>query len=102
ITLKENDIIGLAGLYDEWTNSITGELLTTFTIITTPANAMMEIIHNTKKRMPAILSPYAEKDWLRNQISENELISFLKPFDEKQMNAEKVMESGQAIQGSLF
>ncbi|MFO7657662.1 MAG: SOS response-associated peptidase, partial [Bacteroidales bacterium] len=64
ITLKENDIIGLAGLYDEWTNSITGELLTTFTIITTPANAMMEIIHNTKKRMPAILSPYAEKDWL--------------------------------------
>ena len=44
-----------AGLYDSWRDPESGEVLRTFSIITTRANALMEQIHNTKKRMPVIL-----------------------------------------------
>jgi putative SOS response-associated peptidase YedK len=90
IRLKEDIPFALAGLYDNWLNKITGELINTFTIITTPANPMMEIIHNTKKRMPAILSPSGEKEWLNLEYGGSKLSEFLKPYDENQMMAEKV------------
>ena len=97
IALKDQAVFALAGLYDDWTNENTGEYFRTFTVITTPANPMMEVIHNTKKRMPAILPPKAERDWLDLKVDPSELNSFLKPYDEKLMIAEKI-ES----QGSLF
>ncbi|MBN2610638.1 MAG: SOS response-associated peptidase [Bacteroidales bacterium] len=102
ITLKDNEIFGLAGLYDEWADKGTGELLRTFTIITTPANAMMEVIHNTKKRMPAILAPFSEKKWLEETLSANEINAILRPFDENLMTAERITEPGTYGQGSLF
>ena len=90
IRLKEDIPFALAGLYDNWLNKNTGELINTFTIITTPANPMMEIIHNTKKRMPAILSPSIEKEWLNLEYGDSKLSEFLKPYDENQMMAEKI------------
>ncbi len=90
IRLKEDIPFALAGLYDHWLNRNTGEVIDTFTIITTPANPMMEVIHNTKKRMPAILSPSAEKEWLNLEKDASRLSEFLKPFDENLMVAEKV------------
>jgi len=90
IRLKEDIPFALAGLYDNWLNKNTGEVISTFTIITTPANPMMEIIHNTKKRMPAILPPSAEKEWLNLEYKDSKLSEFLKPYDENLMMAEKV------------
>jgi putative SOS response-associated peptidase YedK len=90
IRLKDGIPFALAGLYDNWLNRDTGEILNTFTIITTPANPMMEVIHNTKKRMPAILSPSVEKEWLNSEYETLRLSEFLKPFDENLMIAEKV------------
>lgn len=90
IRLKEDIPFALAGLYDNWLNKNTGELINTFTIITTPANPMMEIIHNTKKRMPAILSPSVEKEWLNLEYGDSKLSEFLRPYDENQMMAEKI------------
>ena len=40
------------------------EIIPTFTIITTDANPLMAEIHNTKKRMPIILKPEFEKEYL--------------------------------------
>jgi putative SOS response-associated peptidase YedK len=90
IRLKDDIPFALAGLYDNWLNRNTGEMVNTFTIITTAANPMMEIIHNTKKRMPAILSPSVEKEWLNLESSGSKLSEFLKPFDENRMMAEKI------------
>jgi putative SOS response-associated peptidase YedK len=49
---------------------------------------LMEFVHNTKKRMPLILSKEAERLWLKNNLSKTEIIDLMKPFDEKLMRAE--------------
>jgi len=90
ISVKDSEAIALAGLYDNWTNPVTGEIINSFTIITTKANPLMEKIHNTKKRMPVILSEQDETKWIDSELSLSETLSFLKPFDESKMQAEEV------------
>lgn len=74
-----NEIISLAGLYDQWIFHHTGEVFNTFSIITTEANDLLAAIHNSTKRMPAILESPEEQKWLNDAISEDELMSLLKP-----------------------
>jgi putative SOS response-associated peptidase YedK len=64
ITLPNNEPFAFAGLWSEWTNKQSGEIINTYTILTTEANELMSKIHNTKKRMPVILSQHNETDWL--------------------------------------
>ncbi|MFZ4796227.1 MAG: SOS response-associated peptidase [Bacteroidia bacterium] len=64
ISLPNDELFAFAGIYSEWTNKNTGELLQTYSIVTTEANSFMAKIHNTKKRMPVILTPENEYDWL--------------------------------------
>jgi putative SOS response-associated peptidase YedK len=90
IGVKNEEAFALAGLYDNWTNRETGELLSTFTVITTKANPMLEVIHNTKKRMPVIIGRENEDAWIDPDISVEKSLSYLKPFDEKFMYAEEV------------
>jgi putative SOS response-associated peptidase YedK len=44
-----NEVLSIAGLYDDWTETTTGEILSTFSIITTEANDLMSNIHNSGK-----------------------------------------------------
>ena len=90
IGLKEEEAFALAGLFDTWTNRVTGELLKTFTVITTQANSMMELIHNTKKRMPVIIGRDDERIWIDPKLPLEKTLSFLKPFDDKRMFAEEI------------
>jgi putative SOS response-associated peptidase YedK len=64
ITLPDDDAFAFAGLWSEWIDKSTGELLKTYTILTTEANELMSKIHNSKKRMPVIVSKETEKKWL--------------------------------------
>jgi putative SOS response-associated peptidase YedK len=59
--LKDRDVFGFAGLWEEWTDKQTGEVIETCTIITTEANKVLEPVHN---RMPVILKPEAYDLWL--------------------------------------
>ena len=68
ITLPDNDAFSIGGLYSEWVDKTTGEVIHTYTILTTEANALMSEIHNTKKRMPVILNKEIEQKWLTGQI----------------------------------
>jgi len=76
---SENEIITIAGIYDEWVENTTGEVFNTFSIITTDANDLLAEIHNSGKRMPAILYNSKEKKWLDSSTSSNEAISLLNP-----------------------
>jgi putative SOS response-associated peptidase YedK len=74
-----NEIMSLAGLYDEWTENVSGERINTFTIITTEANELMAEIHNSAKRMPAILDKNSESLWINPNTPQEAVIGLLKP-----------------------
>lgn len=75
----ENEIFTIAGIWSEWVQSSTGEVLRTFSVITTEANDLMAEIHNSKKRMPVILSRSEEKNWIDLSLSASEAFQMLKP-----------------------
>lgn len=76
LTMPNNEAFAFAGLWSEWVNKSTGELIHSYTILTTQANELMSKIHNSKKRMPVIVAAENEKDWLQGQelITQNERI----------------------------
>jgi putative SOS response-associated peptidase YedK len=89
IYLKNQDPFALGGLWEEWTDPATGEVVRTFTIVTTPANEMMSKIHNEKLRMPLIIAPGEEQNWL-NAKDESSTKQLMLPFDTTQMFAHRV------------
>jgi len=64
ITLPDCNLFAFAGIWSNWVNIKTGEIINTYSIITTEANELMAEIHNSKKRMPVILSKTNEWKWL--------------------------------------
>jgi putative SOS response-associated peptidase YedK len=64
ITLPNNELFSFGGIWSERTDTNSGETLRSFSIVTTEANELMSRIHNSKKRMPVILSKNTEYDWL--------------------------------------
>jgi putative SOS response-associated peptidase YedK len=73
----ENELFSMAGLFDQWMNPLDGQVRSTFTIITCPANALMEEIHNTKKRMPLMLDVSQEKEWLHGTLAPSSISTVL-------------------------
>ena len=76
---SEYEIFSFAGLYDKWVESSTGEIHSTFSIVTTDANDLMEGIHNSGKRMPVILNKSSESRWLDLTIAGEEALKMLVP-----------------------
>lgn len=64
IKLQDHEIFCLAGIWCDYEDKNSENNWRTYTIITTEANELMAEIHNTKKRMPLILSTNVEFDWL--------------------------------------
>lgn len=90
IAVKNSPIFSLGGIYDTWTNKETGELIDTFSIVTTEANPLMARVHNLKRRMPLILPKESEMEWLRNDVSEDFIKSLMLPLDETLMDAHTI------------
>ncbi len=87
IHLKEQEFFSLGGIYENWINKNTGEVLNTFSILTVPANPLMQKIHNTKKRMPLIIPIEKEKEWIKSDLDKTRIQQLLLPFDENKMEA---------------
>jgi putative SOS response-associated peptidase YedK len=68
MTMPDGEPFALGGLFSHWTDKTSGDMLSTFTILTMDANEQMAEIHNTKKRMPLILRRDTEMDWLEGKI----------------------------------
>lgn len=71
IGIGDRELFAFAGLYSHWTDTHTGEIINSYTIVTTEANPLMAEIHNIKKRMPVILKPEDESKWLQNENYHN-------------------------------
>ena len=77
----------IAGLWDSWTGGPGGNEVKTFSIITVEANALLEKVHNTKKRMPALLHPGDERRWLDVSQEPADVHSMITPFEADAMEA---------------
>jgi len=69
IQKKSKEPLTVAGLWSEWLDKETGEIINSFTIITTRANKLLAKIHNnpklTEPRMPIILPKAEIEQWLQ-------------------------------------
>lgn len=63
-------MLTLGCLWEEWTDSISGEILRSFSIVTTQANELMSWVHNAKHRMPVIVPKAARAAWLEETDTE--------------------------------
>ena len=88
IQITNSPVFAMAGLWEESINPDTQQSVQSFTIITTSANPLMAEIHNTKKRMPVIISPANYSAWLTGNTEEG--AELLSPFPAAEMQAYKV------------
>ena len=88
IKVKEKEIFFLAGLYNYTTDTETGEMIGTFTVITRKGNELMEKIHNSGLnggRMPLLLNETLAKQWLESNLTDealSEILSFEFPSNQ--------------------
>lgn len=86
IQVKGQPVFAMAGL---WESSSDGnQTVESFTIVTTDANGLMAEIHNSKQRMPVILSPALYKTWLEGSSTAAE--SCVKSLPDSQLQAHKI------------
>jgi putative SOS response-associated peptidase YedK len=67
IRVRDTELFSLAGIYSNWVDKETGELITSFSVITTAANELMAKIHNggeNSGRMPLMLEKEMLSEWL--------------------------------------
>jgi putative SOS response-associated peptidase YedK len=83
IALRSKEPFAFAGIWSRVHDS-SGSLHSTFAIITTEANQLVEKIHD---RMPVILGQEDEEDWLNPQLSVDEAKAMLSPYPVERMVA---------------
>jgi putative SOS response-associated peptidase YedK len=90
ISLKDQDLFSLAGLYSRWKNPETDQYSYTYSVLTTKANKFMSEIHNSKLRMPVIIPAEYEKDWLNKMLTKDDVFAFCQPLDDAVMQAHTI------------
>lgn len=77
IRMKHEKLFGIAGLWEQWKGP-DDHVITSCSIITVPANALLAEIHD---RMPAILTPDIEQLWLDPNMNDSTtLMKLLIPY----------------------
>ncbi|MBW8683512.1 SOS response-associated peptidase [Chitinophaga rhizophila] len=85
VYIKDKPYILVAAIYNTWTDRETGEMIDTYSLITTAANPLMKIIHNKKERMPTILTEELAWEWLFGELSEEritQIATFQFPYEQ--------------------
>jgi putative SOS response-associated peptidase YedK len=90
IHLKNNEPFAMGGIYENWADKETGEILDTFSIVTLEANPLMAKIHNSKLRMPLILPKETERLWIEPKVDKDFIGSLFKQFPENEMAAHTI------------
>ena len=81
---QDDALFAFAGLYDQWRDP-SGRTLTSFTIVTTDPNEVMRTLHH---RMPVLLLPEHEADWLDpDLIDQDGWRALLQPYPDGLLEA---------------
>jgi len=92
ITLADGAPMTFAGLWGRWRDPADGQVVESYTILTTEANALLRPIH-AKHRMPVILDAAAFDLWLdpgRGDPTGGDATSLLRPYPADGMSATPV------------
>jgi putative SOS response-associated peptidase YedK len=81
VTLSSDEAFSFAGIWDSWERK-DGEIINTYSIITTTANELMQELND---RMPVILPKDLEKDWLRQDLKDNDISDMMRQYDSSKM-----------------
>jgi putative SOS response-associated peptidase YedK len=85
---KNQEVFTFAGIWDTWANNTTGEVVHSFSIITTVASHITkEIGHH---RSPVILDKKDERKWLDDSLPLEEVLVLLKPYPGDDFKADPV------------
>jgi len=87
---KELDGFNFGGIYSVRRSQETNEIIKSFAIVTTEANEMMAKIHNTRMRMPLIISDDNIDAWLNKQATKEDLQKLMVPYPSELMRAHEV------------
>lgn len=68
-------------IYSEWIDKSIGEIINSFSIITTEANPLMDAIHNLKKQIPLIIDRTNEKAWIDPKLPIDRIKELIKPYN---------------------
>jgi putative SOS response-associated peptidase YedK len=89
--MKGEGMFAFAGLWEKWKDKTTGQVLRTYTILTTDPNELMEPIHN---RMPVIIPPQEYERWMASTDPAHLPVDLLRPYLAEKM---KVWKVGKAV-----
>jgi len=87
VTFRDQQIRSMAGLYSRWKDKETNEYYYSYTVLTTRANAILEYVHNNKKRMPVFIAKEDEKTWLNKDLSQKDVLELCQPLQDPSMRA---------------
>jgi putative SOS response-associated peptidase YedK len=87
IAMKGDGMFAFGGLWEKWKDKTTGQVLRTYTILTTDPNELMEPIHN---RMPVIIPPKDYERWMAPTDPSHLPVDLLRPYPAVNMKAWKV------------
>ncbi len=82
---KQARPFAFAGIWDTWNNKETGEIINSFSIITTTPNELIQKLPH--HRSPVILKKEYEKKWLTMDAPINEVLNLLAPYPSEYLNA---------------
>lgn len=90
IRMKKTKIFAMAGIYSFWNDKTTGEIVKSFSILTTHSNPLLTKIHNVKERMPVIVPPESEREWLNTDLTDEQIRSFFPAVDDRSLEAHTI------------
>ncbi|MBI5540016.1 MAG: SOS response-associated peptidase [Bacteroidia bacterium] len=89
VTLKNEELFVFAGIWNE-TKDSKGQITKSFAVLTIDANEIMAKVHNTKLRMPLILSPESAKQWINKEQNIEKIKSIITPVSSDLIKAHTI------------
>jgi len=74
VGLREHEYFYMAAIWNPWTDRETGEMVNSVALVTTVANPLMKQVHNSKERMPTILTDELAWRWISEDLTDEEIL----------------------------
>lgn len=97
IRFPDQNLFAFAGIWSDWKNNSTMELINSVSILTQPANEMMANIHNIKKRQPVILDRECQGEWLKSNLDYDHILNVAYNIDLTSQIVESPLKQNRSI-----